>query len=370
MNELFHVLLYSIVYLFLILTIYLVHAFNEKENRKNYLNDLIIILVFVLISSIRCNFGSDYFEYYKIYNFASISDISLRNFHILSGDAYYVLANIIKSISTSEYAIFTAVALILYPGFITFFRKYSKNVSESIFLFLCLDFYTITNNVLKQSIALLFLAYAFECLQKNKRFTFALLSFISISFHLSSIIVIILMIVAKHIQFNKKNILFIVLFSFLFVIFYPSLIKILILMFPFFNEYLIYSGAHSSLIFKFASISYILLTLLFMVKIGRSELNKEDKVKMNMVVLGLPLLFISLDYVVFIRLCYLSLLQLCILVPKYYSIIRLKNRKLVIKPVFAILCAFFIIITITSGNNRYYGYTTIYNDKPTEKWYQ
>ena len=67
----------------------------------------------------------------------------------------------------------------------------------------------------------------------------------------------------------------------------------------------------------------------------------------------------------------MALLQVVILLPKIDKVgLQLKNKKLGISKYMTIVLIFFIITTLSAGNNRYYSYSTYFNSDPQIEWYR
>ncbi len=367
-NSNIRIIIYGLVYLLCILSLCIMHFVLERKRRRIHWNDILMVCILVITSSIRCNFGSDYFEYYKIYNFRNIQDITILNFDIFSDKGYYILANLIKQINRFEFLNFVMVAIIIYPLIIYYFRKNSDNVTMSIFIFMCLDFFTITNNILKQSLALVILVFAYEKFLKKEYITFSMLSFIAIIFHLSSILIIGLMILSA-LELKKKIYFYAICILSLFItLFYNQMLEFILTKIPIFSDYSVYQNSSSSMIFKFASLAYISIVIYTYYKIYPRIYNKDDKKRLNLMIFSLPFLILSLRYITIIRISYLGIFQMCMLIPRYYPLFFYKNKRFKIRKMVVFFIIGFIILTICGGNNRYYSYSTIFNSKPSIKW--
>ena len=100
-------------------------------------------------------------------------------------------------------------------------------------------------------------------------------------------------------------------------------------------------------------------------------LSNKDKKRVNLIIISIVFTMLSLRYIVIIRISYMALLQVVILLPKIDKVgLQLKNKKLGISKYMTIVLIFFIITTLSAGNNRYYSYSTYFNSDPQIEWYR
>ena len=128
-------IIYDIIYLaFSILCIALYTIFDKKTKKIQPI-DIIIILMLVIISGIRCNCGSDYYSYYIAYNnwLGNVDSI-----HMIIEDnsqfGLYVISFLLKTITDFPYAIFWMIAVIIYPTMIIYMRKTTRKAKCSIYV--------------------------------------------------------------------------------------------------------------------------------------------------------------------------------------------------------------------------------------------
>ena len=183
-------------------------------NRKNIkIADVLILIILISIVSIRCNCGSDYYNYYIMYNesvnwYHSLAEVITSRFQ----NGYMTLSYIVKSVTGSEFAIFGVVACLIYIPVIYLIRKRSDHQTEVLALWILLGFFSLTLNIVKQSLAMVCILLAYEYLYRKKYFKFFLLSLIACSFHISSIYIVLVMMISQY-KWNVKK-----LFNYLLVI--------------------------------------------------------------------------------------------------------------------------------------------------------
>lgn len=203
---------YDILYTgFSIICIILYIIFDKKTKNIQPI-DIIMMVALIVISGIRCNVGSDYYVYYSAYN-SWLSKLDSIHDVIQSNNQFglYVLGFILKNITESPYALFWLVACIIYPCMIIYMRKKTQKPSIGFMCYTLLGFFAISNNILKQTMAMLVMIYAYESLVKNKKIKFVVATLIATTFHTTAIIAAILMILARKIKPSYKNLLICIL---------------------------------------------------------------------------------------------------------------------------------------------------------------
>jgi len=205
-------IMYDMLYTaFSVIAIIAYIIFDKKTNKIQPI-DIIMIIVLIIVSGIRCNVGSDYYTYYTAYNSWLVNlDSIYEVIHSNSQFGLYVLGFILKSITDFPYAIFWLVACIIYPCMIIYMRKKTQKPSIAFMSFMLLGFYAISNNILKQTMAMLIMIYAYECFIKNKKIKFVIATLLASTFHTTAIIVAVLMILARKIKPSYKNLLIFIL---------------------------------------------------------------------------------------------------------------------------------------------------------------
>ena len=203
---------YDMLYTAFSIACIILYSILDKKTKKIQPIDIIMIIILIVISGIRCNVGSDYYSYYVAYNnwlinLDSIQDVIQSN----SQFGLYVLGFILKSITDFPYALFWLVACIIYPCMIVYMRKTTEKPSVAFMCYTLLGFFAISNNILKQSMAMLIMIYAYNCFVKNKKIKFILFTLLASIFHTTAIIVGVLIVLARKIKPTYKNLLIFIL---------------------------------------------------------------------------------------------------------------------------------------------------------------
>ena len=333
--------------------------------------------IVVVISGIRCNFGSDFYSYYRQYNYISDQILAFGGVQRFIENniqvGYPYLMHIVRKINSSPYAIFWACSIIIYPSMFHWIDKKTTNKTYSVALFFLLGIFDITNNILKQSIALCLLLYAFDYLIDNKYIHFLILSIFAVLFHVSALAIIVAMVIAHFVNLGKKHIILLSITSSVLIVGYTLILTKIISAISILERYAKYlEGREFTSAFVITSILYTALFVYLGSILSEIDLlSNKDKKRVNLIIISIVFTMLSLRYIVIIRISYMALLQVVILLPKIDKVgLQLKNKKLGISKYMTIVLIFFIITTLSAGNNRYYSYSTYFNSDPQIEWYR
>lgn len=174
---------------------------NPKRSDEKILFCLIIIFLWVLTAFRGRNIGNDTITYLNYLNKIKQSGLN-KNYDIELGYQLYCL--IIGKITKNENAILIVTATICYFGVGAYTLKYSHNLRFSLILLFCICFSAFTNTM-RQSLAMIMCLFAYECLKRKKHLIFILLVLMASTFHISALIVLILLLN----KFFSRNIKFV-----------------------------------------------------------------------------------------------------------------------------------------------------------------
>lgn len=178
---------------------------NNDHNRKAAYTGLLIW--FIAISALQYKMGSDMVHYMDWYdrlniNSLSISDLIDNNQRYQPG--WMALAYLCRFISEDFLLLKIVQATFVNIAIFSFFKRETKYVFVSIFLYALMSYLVINFNILRQSIALGFALYGFTYLRLKdykKYYLFILLSYL---FHNSAIILIPLPLIFLFINSKKR----------------------------------------------------------------------------------------------------------------------------------------------------------------------
>jgi transmembrane protein EpsG len=182
----------------------------ETMRRRSWnVVDLVIVCALIAVSGSRYYVGTDFFIYRGIYNDLNPDDwarsIALSPHEV----GFTVFSLIIKSVSADPSALIwaTSVALVI-PTYVAI-KRLSVNPALSLFLYIALGFYFTGFNQIRQSIALSVTLLAYSYLKqstKRSKVVYCLLIALSVSFHVSAIVVPILHLITARWQATKWRI--------------------------------------------------------------------------------------------------------------------------------------------------------------------
>jgi hypothetical protein len=120
-----------------------------------YAQDALICLVLVLITGIRCNNGSDYYNYWVMYSevtdwYSNIGDVLEEKFQ----NGYLLLCYVTKALGGGKYSIFWVVSVLIYFSTIRLFRRYSCSPVLSFACWVLFGYLAMSTNIIKQSLAM------------------------------------------------------------------------------------------------------------------------------------------------------------------------------------------------------------------------
>lgn len=333
-----------------------------------YIQDIMLILFLSIIVGIRCNCGSDYFNYYIAFNgilkwYSSILALITARFQ----NGLYVIAYIVRFFGGADYVFFGVVALITYCIILSNIRKYSVNVTVSVMAWLLLGYLSMSANIMKQSIAMSILVAGYFARKEKKNILFWILCLFACMCHISCIYVVGIMAVVTRIHTSRNLLYKMVIVGLSATLLLEPIAIVLLNVVP--AQYQTYLNAvlagdndlKLSLGGAFVSIFYLFFIWLM------TDVKFETKIKntiywdiMAIIITCIPWLMISIRYYIFNRVAYEGLQFIIFLIPIYLSSINKANRKYIIilmvlySFVFAVLCA----------ENNYYNYSTVFNDIP------
>ncbi len=365
---------YDILYLSFSILCIVIYTIFDKKTKEIQPIDIIMIILLIIISGIRCNVGSDYYSYYVAYNnwlvnLDSIHDVIQSN----SQFGLYALGFILKSITDFPYAIFWMIACIVYPCMIIYMRKKTEKPSIGFMCFTLLGFFAISNNILKQTMAMLIMIYAYECLAKNKKIKFVLVTLIAMIFHTTSILAAILMVISRRIKPSYKNLLMCILVGvvafFTYNIIGNMIASISIL--ERFQNYFINTTTYSSMLKETIgtvgyALIYIAITVILISKQEEMKENNEEAYKrIPMLMIGIMISIFSINNWTINRIA-LYLYQFVItIMPALFSIkYTPKEKKFYMFLIVILLVGACLFLTIFAAENQYYSYQTYFNTEP------
>lgn len=350
----------------------LLFLWNRLRNKRKA-GVFFVFALLAFFSAIRCNVGSDYFNYYLTYigipdYFNTFKDVIKNGYQF----GFLALSYLTSKVFGGQYTIFWIVSIIVSIGTYLIFVRYSKQPVISTIFWILSGFYLISNNLLKQYLAMMILMFAFFQLLKRRYIFYFILVLIASFFHITALIVGLIFLGARLVSLSKQGIEISLLIAGVIAIFIKPILEIL-LRIRIFSKYQIYfnnmqSGGVRYIGSSAISILIYLTLLIFIIKRYKDHLDDQMKIYLKMNIIGILILVISLRFMYLSRLSYYFFQFLPLLMSEVFEKINLfetKTNKRAIKGwlIFGgvIYC---LVFTMFSGENYYYNYGTIFNDVP------
>lgn len=215
-----------------IITILLLLSISERTRNSNIIY-FISVVVLVLIASIRdIDIGTDTVSYYN--DFISNDDLSVEIGYSIYRDILRVVGN---------YGLFLFCSYLIIVGGVAYVSsKLSSNKMFSLFLFVALGYYTYSFNIMRQFMAISMTCWALYNLERNKPWHFFVWTIFAASFHLSSLIVLLVLPLRK-LRFRKKIVVIFSVGTFIIGFFFPHIIL------RFFSQFGEVAGKYASYLF-------------------------------------------------------------------------------------------------------------------------
>lgn len=189
------------IYLINLFSLLLWQAIYQKmpKTQKSKLIIMTLIFVqFVLIQGLRdYSVGIDTANYVKYYNAFSHKDF----FHMLAHPqyvfevGYMILMYVCKNLGVPTRMFIIIVAIIINFLYFRFIYKESNDFVLSLWLFICMEYFTLSFTTYRQIIAMGFIVNSFIYLKDDKYLKFSIFVLLAASFHKSALIFVIVPII-------------------------------------------------------------------------------------------------------------------------------------------------------------------------------
>ncbi len=340
------------------------------SSKKTFeLGNIIVPALLIIFAAIRCNCGSDYYNYYLMYNYSTEWFDSL--FEVITArfqNGYMTVAYIVKSCIGGEFTIFVIIACAIYIPVIYLMNKRLKNQEAALALWFFLGFFSLTLNIVKQSVAMVFILIAYDNIYEKKYVKFFFFSFLACWFHISSAYVILAIMIAQKKWKIKKMYYFLICISLILLFFISPFLKLIKNVLPANYKHYIdyYLGQDISSAYKL-QLGAIIVTIVFMILLHRlvenynklSVISNYCSYMIKVMILVEPFLILGIRFYLLNRISY-EAFQFLPFVYSEYIYMRKKKKKLI----WLEMLFYCIVISILCGENNYYNYSTIYNDIP------
>lgn len=312
-----------VIYCIFLVISFIILCFVKGEKYK--FADICMLILLICFSGFRYGIGTDYSMYERIY--LSMSTIPISLFR--TGIGYYYFSYFLyKILPNTAIPLFFIISMITCLFIYKFCKKMSINPGMSIFLFICLGYYTASFNVFRQFLSISFFVFGYACLKEKNKIKMVILFILSILIHQVSIVPICIVWFTRKLR-KVINVKVLFLFVLGILIFYDLAYKVVMTLM---KSVSIYSNSKDFFpgIGTFLQILYYFIILVFIDKnklkiIGRTDSNLQ---MVNLFIISFFIMLLGIKNILFVRLAsYLNIFSI-ILIPELYNIYELKNKKL------------------------------------------
>ncbi len=349
----------------------------KKNKQKFFSSQILTTAVFILVSSIRMNTGSDYWSYWMIYNraltnYGNASDV-IADRGTSSG--LYLIAYFLKKMMVNfnldenieQNILFIVVSVFVTVMTIHQIKKYSTNFKWSISLYLLLGFYMISNNILKQQISMSIMIYAFFGLREKKIVKYILLCLLACFFHTTAVFPALLFPIIIRIKYSKTELYMGLLILGAIGIAIPylepvfSVMKVFGFQDKYFTELMFFSSDWRRILYVILDLFMYIMLFIFLYK--KKQILAERSIQtysiIALILMGIMFNALALRFWLIVRVS-LYFYQFAIFaIPNAIEICKPSRRELKWLKIALVVYAFLYVIT--SGDNHYYAYHTIFN---------
>ncbi|MBY3623487.1 EpsG family protein [Acinetobacter sp. CUI P1] len=336
-----------------------IYGFIFRPSRNNQSKKIFLFISFAqmtLITSLRSqSVGWDTYIY--VNQFFVIGNSTWGSSGVSWFEPGYIFLNRFILLFSDNYNwLFFFCSLLIFIPIGTFIYKYSQNVLLSVFVYISLDFFYSSMNIVRQwiAIAICLIVYRYIIEKKNfKALVYVLFS--TILFHNSAVVMLLFIFFLKFIkEMNVKNTLKILLSSIIVFIFFVPFLDFIINIFPVYNQY--FDSYKRNMIREGnLSMSLVYGCIFLIALILRKSILNEGKVDIReydtmlfAVLMSFAINLISIKLSLINRFSYVFSIFAIVLIPNMISTI--KNKKL-----YASISVIIILIMLTfSGIALFY----------------
>ena len=191
-------MIYFILFIALFVGVYR-FDFSSKFHQKKEAYYHFILLSFVLLSGLSYKVGSDinaYMAEFSIISFDSLEDVSLFSFANRQ-PLWLLFENICKSIIDDFAFMKIIISVFVCYSFFSFFKSNTIHLFSALLAYYVMMSFDINFNILRQSISMSLFLIAYNNLRKKKFIVTYLLIFVSVLFHNSAIVLLIVPLLSR-----------------------------------------------------------------------------------------------------------------------------------------------------------------------------
>lgn len=323
---------------------------------KFFICFLLAMLPLTIISAIRYDVGTDYFNTY-VDGFEII-----KNGSSIRDGGFGIISKIVL-LFTNDYAgLFIASSLLIGIFVYLAIFEQSENIVFSIILYMITCEYFISMNMVRQSLATAIFLYAIKYLQNKKYKKYIICILIAITIHTSAIIYLGLLFYDLMAHWWKQIFASCILI-FLFSDRISTILKLLVFKVPFFRRYFYwyFNSKYNSGDFNVFSFLVQFAILIMIVTIYSIQKNEKIKLYLSLQFMAVIFLLLSKSLPLAQRMSYLFSFANIIFIPNSIAALSKKKYALIIVAFVVIFFSIYMWITIViRGYNEVLPYQTIF----------
>lgn len=189
----------------------------DGKIRYNWFFLIWALISLICVSGFRYMVGTDYFEYSEIYTAFGGKPIEFFGFEV----GFDIISRILYRISSNPQFFFFITSIIINVCIIIFLKRHSKNITLSLYFYITMGIYYGTMNGLRQYLAAMVMALAFQHIIKPNFKKYIIYVLIASLFHATVFIMIPIYFIATKEIFSIGNKIFLAIISFAFVVYQP-----------------------------------------------------------------------------------------------------------------------------------------------------
>ena len=200
-------MIYYILLGFLFILAFFFDYVYAKGNRKLFY--IICLLFFILVSGLRWKVGGDTYSYQFSFenDVPTLSNIDKKYlFEYKWEPLFKILMSLCKTISKDFFVFQLAHSLILNILLFRFFKKYTKNVFTSLFIYAFFSYLYFNTEILRESLAIAIFTLMYDYYNKKDWKIYYILGIIALGFHTSAFITLLFPLFRNQ-KLNQKGII-------------------------------------------------------------------------------------------------------------------------------------------------------------------
>ncbi|WP_105106706.1 EpsG family protein [Streptococcus suis] len=345
---------------------------NGKKKPLLHSSDAIIYLIMTIVSAIRLNTGSDFYNYYTYFDQILIRYNSFEEVFFQSQSGYFALSYIIKQITDYQYAIFAVIAVFSYAYLFYLIRSEVEDTTSALLTYMFLGYYAYSNNILKQYIAMNFVMATYLALSRRKYFKTILFAVGAMLFHYSSVLVLVILFFASRFKptFNKYYLA--IVGGLVVALNLNTLFAIFFKLIPSASGYEIYVNWRRSdqirLVLAVLGMAIMHGILIYYILKYKDKIKKQDERRYREIIfliIGLAINILSIRQWIINRIAVYFYQFIILILPTMFSSLEVENKKRLKIVLYIIMFIYMIFISIFLGENEYFSYNTIFSgDQP------